>query len=86
MDKSGNGKLDALRKREAAIRAAIAAERVKQQRQQARARAKLVEIVGSALVEQAASSPDLHLMLKQILGGAVTEPAARHFLEEKGFI
>ena len=81
-----NGRLDALRKKEVAIRAAIAAEQAKQQKRGAKERRRLAEIVGDALVEQAAKSPELHVMLKQILGSSVTDAASRRFLSDHGWL
>lgn len=83
---NGNGRMEALREKEKAIRARITAENHEQQKRKARDRAKLAEIIGSALVDQASSSVDLHLMLKQILGGAVTDASARRFLEQRGWV
>jgi len=82
----GNGKIESLRKREAALKAAIAAETQKQQKREAKNRRRLVDLIGTALVDQAGSSPDLQLMLKQILSGAVTDVSARRFLEERGWL
>lgn len=80
------GKLEALQQREAALKAAIAAEKVKQQQQKERDKARLSSIIGGALVDQANSSPQLHTMLKQVLTGCVTDPPARKFLEERNWI
>jgi hypothetical protein len=82
----GNGKIESLRKREAALKAAIAAETQKQQKREAKNRQRLADLIGTALVDQAGSSPDLQLMLKQILSGAVTDVSARRFLEERGWL
>jgi hypothetical protein len=48
--------------------------------------AKLFSIVGQALVQNGARSPDVRLMLKQILQNAVTEERERQFLSEKGWL
>jgi hypothetical protein len=45
---NGNGKIEALRKREAAIKAALAAEQVKQQKRKERDNARLASIIGAA--------------------------------------
>jgi len=96
-DINGNGRMEALKRKEAAlqeavkkqkasIRAAIEREQAAQRERDAKNRSRLIEIVGNALIEQAEKSPDFLLMLKQILGSAVTDGPARRFLEEKGFV
>ena len=86
MDNNGNGKLDALLKRELALKAAIAAEKVKRQRHKEKDRARLVEIVGAALLDEAARVPDFELMLKQTLRTAVTDERAHEFLKGQGWL
>jgi hypothetical protein len=81
-----NGKIEALRKREAALKAALAAELVKQQKAKAKLAAREYASVGEALVKYAAQSPDFHLMLKQVLASAVTDDAARKFLAARGWL
>jgi hypothetical protein len=83
---NGNGKIEALRKREAAIKAALAAEQVKQQKAKAKLAAREYATVGEALVKYAVQSPDFHLMLKQVLASAVTDDAARKFLLGRGWL
>jgi hypothetical protein len=86
MESNGNGKLEALRKREAALKAALAAELVKQQKAKAKMAAREYATVGEALVKYAAQSPDFHLMLKQVLASAVTDDASRKFLAGRGWL
>ena len=86
MESNGNGKLEALRKREAALKAALAAELVKQQKAKAKMAAREYATVGEALVKYAVQSPDFHLMLKQVLASAVTDDAARKFLLGRGWL
>jgi hypothetical protein len=83
---NGNGKLDALRKREAALREAITKEKVRQLKANARLEAREAAIVGDALCKYAAKSLDFKLMLKQVLASAVTEDAARKFLANRGWL
>ena len=82
-----NDKLEALRKKEAALKAAIAAEQVKQQKRNQRENARLFSIVGQALVENAAKNPDgLGLMVKQVLQAAELRETDRAFLSGKGWL
>jgi hypothetical protein len=80
---SGNAnKLEVLRKREAALKAAIAEEQVRQQKRRDKNRARLASIVGVALLEEAARVPDFELLLKQTLKKAVNDDKAVKFLTE----
>lgn len=83
---SADDKLLALRKRAEQLESLITAEKLKQQKRTHKDRKRLTAIIGDALVDQAEVSPDLRLMLTQILGTAVTEPSARRFLATKGWI
>jgi hypothetical protein len=82
----GDAKLEALRKREAALKAKIAAQQVQNQKAKAKLDAREFATVGEALVKYAAQSPDFHLMLKQVLASAVTDEAARKFLAGRGWM
>jgi len=79
-------KIEILRKREAALKAAIAAEQVKQQKAKAKLQAREFVTVGEALCKYAAQSPDFHLMLRQVLQTAVTDDASRKFLAGRGWL
>ena len=81
-----NPKLEALRKREAALKAAIAAENVRQQKRKEKDDARLFAIVGEALVSYGAQSPDFKTMLQQVLATAVTDERARQFLAARGWL
>jgi uncharacterized membrane protein len=84
---NGSGRIEALREKEKAIRAQIAAENQKQQKKKARDRARLFRVVGAALVEHAAQSPDgFGLMLRQVLATAVTDSKDIAFLRRKGMM
>ena len=60
-------RIEALRKREQALKAAIAQEKVRQQKRDEKDAARLHSIVGRALLENAAKHADFELMLKSIL-------------------
>ncbi len=62
-----NEKLEALRKREAALKAAIARELVRQQKRKEKEDARVCSIIGAALVQNAAKHEDFELMLKGVL-------------------
>jgi len=81
-----NAKLEALRRREAALKAAIAQEKVLQERRAAKHNAKLFSVLGEALTHYAAQSPDFKLMLKQVLQSAELRETDRAFLTGKGWL
>jgi len=81
-----NGKLEALRQREAALKAAIAAEQVRQQKAKAKLEAREFATVGEALVRYAGQSPEFRTMLRQVLPTAVTDERARQFLTARGWL
>jgi len=83
---TNNAKLEALRKREAALRAAIAAEKVRQQNRREKDDARLFAVVGEALTRYAQQSPDFELMLKQVLQAAAMRDSDRAFLAGKGWL
>ena len=83
---NGNGKIEALRKREAALKAAIAAEQVKQQKVKAKLQAREFATVGEALCKYAAQSAEFRLMLQQVLQSAVMGDAERKFLAGRGWL
>lgn len=80
---SGNAnRLTVLRKREAALKAAIAQEQVRQQKRREKDRARLAAIIGAALLEEAGRVPDFELLLRQTLKKAVKDDKAVKFLTE----
>lgn len=81
-----NGKIEALRKREAAIKAALAAEQVKQQKRKERDNARLASIIGAALIDNCLRQPEsVGGMVKQILAASSLREADRAFLAGKGW-
>ena len=83
---NGNAnRLAALRKREATLKAAIAAEQVRQQRRKDKENARLFSVLGEALAHYATKSPDFKLMLKQVLQSAELRDTDRAFLAGKGW-
>lgn len=83
---NGNERIEALRKREADIRAKIAVERVKQQRKSLKEYERLKSIVGGALLANASQHPDFELLLKGILRDAALEDSEKKVLRSKGWL
>jgi hypothetical protein len=81
-----NEKLESLRRKEAALKAAIATEKVRQQKRKEKEDARLFSIVGEVLVKNAAQSPDFQLMLKQVLQSAALRETDRVFLAAKAWL
>lgn len=81
-----NSKIDALRKREAALKEAIAAEKVRQQKRKEREDARVFAVLGETLTRYAEQSPDFRLMLKQVLQSADLRDTDRVFLAGKGWL
>jgi hypothetical protein len=79
-------KLEALRKRESTLRAAIAVEKVRQQKRRARDDARVYAVVGEALALHAAKSADFRLMLTQVLQSSELSDSDRSFLAKKGWL
>ena len=84
---NGQERIVLLKARERELRAKIAAEQVRQQKRREKENARLFSIVGQALVESGAKSPEtLGLMLKQVLASAVTDEPTRKFLSGRGWL
>jgi hypothetical protein len=85
----GNAKLEALRKREAALKTAIAAEQVRNQKAKAKLEAREFAEVGEAVCKYARQSPEFKTMLQQVLPvaiAAVADEASRKFLSGRGWL
>jgi hypothetical protein len=78
-------RMELLRKREAALKATIAAEQVKRQKRKEKDHIRLVVIVGEALIQQAARVPDFELMLGELLK-SITDEKSRRFLSSMGYL
>jgi len=82
-----SGKLEALRKREAALKAAIAMEKIRQQKRDEKDASRLHSIIGQALVQSAREHSDFELMLKGILKSASTlGDSEKKLLRAKGWL
>jgi hypothetical protein len=86
MNATNVSKIEKLRQREAALKAAIAEEKVRQQKAKERVEVREFATVGEALVRYAGQSPEFKTMLRQVLPTAVTDERARRFLQERGWL
>lgn len=82
---NGN-RIDVLRKREADLRAAIAAEKVKQQKRREKERERLCAIVGAICVRDGEETPEYKAMLIRVIQGADLSDADRAFLLRMGWL
>lgn len=82
----GKDRLAELHRREAALKAAIAEEKVRQQKRKEKMDARVFAIVGEALARQAERSPDFRLMLQQVLQSAELRDTDRAFLAANGWL
>lgn len=83
---TNNDRLAELHRREAALKEAIAAEKVRQQKRKEKADARVFSILGEALTRYAERSPDFRLMLKQVLQSAELRDTDRAFLAANGWL
>ncbi|MGP0076179.1 MAG: hypothetical protein ACLPWF_30020 [Bryobacteraceae bacterium] len=90
MDNNGsnsNERIELLKKREAEIRAKLAAERVKQQKREWKDYERLKTIIGGALLANAAENADFELMLKGVLKTtAIISESDKKLLRSKGWL
>ncbi len=82
---NGNGRIAALKEREKQIRAAIAAETVKRKRREFKEFERLKNIIGGALLSNAAEDPTFALHLKERLEKAAIVESEKIFLRSKGW-
>lgn len=82
-------RIEALMKRETALRAALAAERMKQAKLDAKDLKKEFATVGEVLVLYTRQSAEFKTMLKQVLpvaAAAVADESVQRFLKTRGWI
>jgi hypothetical protein len=86
-EKNGNGdKLSRLEEKLKTAEARLAAEKMALAKRKQKDNKKLFGLVGQEVCQAAEKSPELRLMIAQILGGAATDAATRRFLETRGYI
>jgi hypothetical protein len=84
---NGNGdKLSRLLERQKELDAQLATEKIRLLKRKQKDDKKLFAWVGRTICEAAEKSPEFRLMIAQTLGGAIADPAARRFLEGRGYI
>jgi hypothetical protein len=83
MNRHGNGKLDALRKKEAALKEAIALEKVRQQKRQEKERARLASAIGECVLADLKANPQLRQFLAESLKRNAS-PRVAEFLRTGG--
>jgi hypothetical protein len=82
---NGNGRLDALKKREAEIRARIAQERVRQQIREEKEQERVEQIVGRAAVAYLATDAKFLELLKPALQ-SVAADGEKNLLRARGLL
>lgn len=83
-DGNGATRLEALRKREAALREQIAAERIRLERKREREHARLASIVGACLLDDLSGNSETGLLIEESLKRN-SDPRDAEFLRSKGF-
>jgi hypothetical protein len=83
----GNGgRIEFLRQKLEADRAALAKEMMARARREKRQTEKLQSLIGGAVLKTGAQSPDFRLMIAQTALCNVTDDKARHFLTDRGWL
>jgi hypothetical protein len=84
---NGNDRIEALRRRQAALREQVARELVRQQKKNERDEARLHSIIGGVLLRNAARHPDFELMLKSLLKSTTSfSDSEAKLLRAKGWL
>jgi hypothetical protein len=83
---NGHNRLQALLRREAALKSAIAAEKVKEQKSREKERDRLYGIVGAICVRDGEETPEYKAMLIRVMQGAEMSDAERAFLMRMGWL
>jgi len=77
---NGNGKIQAILDRQAALKAQLAQERVKEQKRREKERDRLCALVGAICVRDGEESPEYKAMLIRAMQGADMTESDRAFL------
>jgi hypothetical protein len=80
------GRVEFLKQKLDADRAALAAEMVKRAKRQQRENEKLQAVIGGAVLKACAQSPEFKLMICQTALCNITDDAARKFLTGRGWL
>ena len=84
--KIANERLEALHKREAILKTAIAQERVRLQKRNEKDAERVASVIGGALVRYAEKASDFRLMISQVLQSAELTDSDRSFLKKRGWL
>jgi hypothetical protein len=82
----GPSRIEFLKQKERAIRAALSAEMVKRARREQRETEKLQSLIGGAVLKACARSPEFRLMIAQKALCNVTDETVRRFLADRGWL
>jgi uncharacterized protein (DUF2342 family) len=85
MRANGETRLETLKKREQAIKDAIAIERVRRQRREEKLQERLAGVIGSAALAYVVDHPEFSPALKELLQ-SVTGESERKLLRAKGWL
>ena len=83
---TANPKLEALRKKEAAIKAQIAQAEAKQRNQNRKEDTRLKVLVGAAILSDVMHHPETREGVHAVLNRAIIAPRDREFLKVKGWL
>lgn len=83
---AGNDKIEALRKREAEIRAKIAAEETKRRKREEKEESRVKLLVGGAFLADVEKNPDTRAGVVAVIDRAITNEKDRAFLKAQGWL
>ncbi len=82
----GNDKIEALRKREAEIRAKIAEEETKRRKREEKDQTRVKQLIGGAVLADAEKNPDAKAGILAVVDRVTVNPKDRSFLKSKGWL
>jgi len=82
----GTDKIEALRKREAEIRAKIAEEETKRRKREEKDQTRIKLLIGGAFLADVEKTPDTRAGLLAVVDRGIVNPKDREFLKSKGWL
>jgi len=82
----GTDKIEALRKREAEIRAKIAEEETKRRKREEKDQTRIKLLIGGAFLADVEKTPDTRAGVLSVVERAIVNPKDREFLKSKGWL
>ena len=82
----GTDKIEALRKREAEIRAKIAEEETKRRKREEKDQTRIKLLIGGAFLADVEKTPDTRAGLLSVVDRGIVNPKDREFLKSKGWL